>query len=480
LFEDNAESCLEIASKYKTTYADVRFNVSKDQQFLIKDGTVEKLEYSYGTGFGVRVLLDGAWGFSGSQLINRKEIERVTKSAVKIAKASVTSLRRRAELCPNVVVNEQYSSDVKIDPFNVPPEKIIEELTDSVKVVKDQNENIKTSSALFRSHKQNKYFANTDGSRINQNIVWCGGGVFGVAVRNGEVQRRSYPAFDGSYNTGGFENFEKLEIVKHAERVGKEAEELLNAEKCPSGRTSLLIGPEQMWLQIHESCGHPTELDRALGIEIDSAGTSFLMPDMLNTFEYGSKNVNLVLDSTVPDGLGTFGYDDEGVPAKKTHLVKEGVFVGYQTSRETAHQLNLEESTGSMRSMYGNDLPIIRMTNINLVPGDWKREEIIKETRNGLLVDTIKAWSIDDRRLNFQFGCEMGMVIEKGEVKKVVKNPTYTGITYEFWRGCEASAYDDWKMMGTPGCGKGRPGQSMFVGHGSGTTRFDDVSVGGN
>ena len=228
----------------------------------------------------------------------------------------------------------------------------------------------------------------------------------------------------------------------------------------------------------HESCGHPTELDRALGSEVDSAGTSFLTPDMLNKFRYGSKVVNLVLDSTLEGGLGTFGYDDEGVEAKKIYLVKEGQFVGYQTSRETASQIGINESSGSMRGMYGDDLPIVRMANINLSPGDWSRDEIINETKTGLLVDTIKAWSIDDRRLNFQFGCEIGKIIQDGEITELVKNPTYTGITYEFWRSCDASAYDDWKMLGTPGCGKGRPGQSMYVGHGSGTSRFNNVRVG--
>jgi TldD protein len=199
---------------------------------------------------------------------------------------------------------------------------------------------------------------------------------------------------------------------------------------------------------------------------------------MLNNFAYGSKEVNLILDSTIEGGLGTFGYDDEGVAAKKQYLVREGEFVGYQTSRDTAQEIGGNESTGSMRSMYGDDLPIIRMTNINLLPGDWSKDEILSDTKKGILVDTIKAWSIDDKRLNFQFGCEVGKSIENGEIKRLVKNPTYTGITPEFWNGCDASAYDDWRMMGTPGCGKGRPGQSMYVGHGSGTTRFRDVRVG--
>jgi TldD protein len=480
LNKDYFNKNLSQALKLGASYADVRITISEDKQLLIKDGKVEKLEHSHGTGFGVRVIVDGSWGFSGSKTLTQKEAENVTLSAVKLAKASSVTRRRDIDLCPNEPIIGKYNTNVKVDPFDVPVEDIIEELVDQVNIVKDQSRYIKTSSSLFRAHKQSKYFVSTEGSQIKQNICWCGGGVFGVALRNGEAQRRSYPAFDGSYYTGGYEAYQRMMIGENSERVGKEAADLLDAEKCPVGSTDLLIGPEQLWLQIHESCGHPTELDRVLGSEVDSAGTSFLMPHMLNDFQYGSEEVNLVLDSTIEGGLGTFGFDDEGVPAKKRFLIKEGEFVGYQSSRDTAPVIGMNESTGSSRSMYGDDLPIVRMTNLNLLPGDWKKDEIVNDTKKGMLVDTIKAWSIDDRRLNFQFGCEMGKLIEGGEIKKTVKNPTYTGISYEFWRSCDASAFDDWKMMGTPGCGKGRPSQSMYVGHGSSTTRFKDVRVGGN
>lgn len=230
---------------------------------------------------------------------------------------------------------------------------------------------------------------------------------------------------------------------------------------------------------LHESCGHPTELDRALGTEAAIASTSFLTLDKLGKFKYGSNCVNIVADSTVPGRLGSFGYDDEGVPAKRVYLVKEGLFVGYQTSRETAAKVGFEESSGAMRAESPLYLPLIRMTNINIVPGDWKAEEIVEDTKRGILMTgRSKSWSIDDKRLNFQFCHEIAWEIENGSKGKIIKNPTYTGITPAFWGSCDAIARDDWIIDGSIGCGKGAPIQSMYVGHGVSTTRFRNVKVG--
>jgi len=478
LYEDLTEICLNESSNLGASYMDIRFFTTEDEQISVKDDKPERVEFSFRKGLGIRVLVNSVWGFAGTNSFGVDEVKETAGLAVKIAKASALLKRDNVELCPCDVVEASYETTVKIDPFTIPEADIMDILLSSGSTIRAQSRYIKTSHGLFRAQRQKKYFASSEGSRIHQTIVWCGGGVYGVASRNGEIQRRSYPAFDGCFNTGGFEVFEALDLNANSERVGKEAGELLDAQRCPNEITTLVLGPEQMWLQIHESCGHPTELDRALGAEVDSAGMSFLTPDMLNSFMYGSKEVNLVIDSMTEGGLGTAGFDDEGVAAKRTFLVKEGLFVGYQSSRDTASKIGSLESTGSVRSMYGTDLPIIRMTNINLLPGDWRRDELIEDTKEGILIDTIRSWSIDDLRLNFQFGCEMGAMIQNGETREMVKNPTYTGITYEFWRGCDASSKDDWRMLGTPGCGKGRPGQSMYVGHGSGTTRFRNVRVG--
>jgi TldD protein len=205
---------------------------------------------------------------------------------------------------------------------------------------------------------------------------------------------------------------------------------------------------------------------------------SFLTPDKLGKFQYGSKHVSFATDSTIPDGLGTYGYDDEGVPAKKQYLVKDGIFTGYQSSRETAAQIGLNESSAGMRAVKPIDLPIIRMNNIYLEPGDWKAKEIIEDTKDGVLMRTTTLWSVDQMRLNFQFGCEIGWIIKNGELTKVIRDPTYTALSYEFWRNLDATAKDDWKLYGTPTCGKGKPGQAAHTGHGGATMRIKDVRIG--
>jgi len=254
---------------------------------------------------------------------------------------------------------------------------------------------------------------------------------------------------------------------------------LLAAPQCPSGEMDIILAGEMLALQVHESCGHPIELDRVLGTEASYAGTSFLTPDKLGTFRYGSDVVNISADATIPGGLGSFAYDDEGVPAQRAEIVKNGIFVGYLTSRETAAQLGLGASNGTMRADGPNRLPIIRMTNINLEPGDIPMSEIIRTTERGLLMDTNQSWSIDDKRLNFQFGCEVARVIEDGEITGIVRNPTYTGITPEFWGACDAVADAEmWTVQGVPNCGKGEPGQTAHVGHGVSAARFRNVQVG--
>jgi TldD protein len=239
-----------------------------------------------------------------------------------------------------------------------------------------------------------------------------------------------------------------------------------------------VLDKSMLALQMHESCGHPIELDRVFGSEASYAGTSFLTTDKLGSFQYGSEKVNIVADATCPGGLGTFGYDDEGVPAQRVPIVDRGRFVGYLTSRETALKIG-RTSGGAMRADGWSRIPIIRMTNVNLQPGDSSLDEIIAETKKGLYAVDIKSWSIDDKRLNFQFGQEIGYEIEDGSLGRMVKNPTYTGKTPEFWGACDLVAGpDEWMLWGFPNCGKGEPGQSAHVGHGVSAVRIAACRVG--
>ncbi len=472
-------AALEAARKNRASYADIRIGEILDEHVTVKKGLPDDVGLRQTSGFGVRVIVDGAWGFAGSVFLTRKEVVKTTKTAISIAKASSKLKKRRVKLTSQRARKGKYATPMKKDPFKIPLEKKLGLLLSAERLVAKQSNLIKSSSAFFRAFRENKFFMNTEGAEIDQQITWCGGGLECVAVRNGEVQRRSYPSsFRGNFSTSGYEFFESLALPDHAKQVGQEAVRLLDAEKCPSTETDLILTGDQLELQIHESCGHPTELDRALGMEADFAGTSFLVPDEKGKLKYGSESVNIVADATVPGGLGTFGYDDEGTQATRVDLIKRGLFVGYQTSRETAAELGLKQSSGGMRAMSPTALPIIRMTNINLLPGDWKADEVIEDTKKGVLMMVNRSWSIDDRRLNFQFGTEIGWEIRNGSKERIFKNPTYMGMTPVFWGSCDAVSKNDWKMWGTPNCGKGVPGQSMYVGHGCSTARFRETRVG--
>ena len=470
---------LEEAQKRGASYADIRISEIADEVLTVKNGAPEEVRFLQTKGFGVRVLMDGAWGFAASVDVNKKEIIYVVEKAVRIAKASAMLKKKDVKLSKEAIKQDRYETLVKEDPFEIPVEEKLKVLFEAERLLAEQSPLIKASYSYYRGYQEKKLFMSSEGAEILQRITWCGGGLRAIAIKNGEMQVRSYPAsFRGDFSTAGYEFFKSLALVENARRVGQELLELFKAEKCPSTITDLILTGDQLALQIHESCGHPTELDRVLGTEADYAGTSFLTPEKLGNFKYGSKNVNITADATVPRGLGTFGYDDEGTPAKKVYLVKEGLLVGYQSSRETAADLSLGESSGGMRADSPLSLPLIRMTNINLLPGDWKAEEIIEDVREGILMMTNRSWSIDDKRINFQFGTEIGWRIKNGSKEKMVKNPTYIGVTPRFWGSCDAVSKDDWKMWGTPNCGKGVPGQVMYVGHGCGTARFRNVQVG--
>ncbi|MFB0545702.1 MAG: TldD/PmbA family protein, partial [Anaerolineae bacterium] len=319
----------------------------------------------------------------------------------------------------------------------------------------------------------------SEGSFIEQEIVESGGGLEATAVDGGEVQKRSYPnSFGRHQGTAGYEFIEAMDLAGHAERVGAEAVALLTAPQCPSMVTTLILGGAQLALQVHESCGHPIELDRVFGTEASYAGTSFLTTDKLGAFRYGSEVVNITADATIPRGLGTFGYDDEGVKAQRTPIVRQGLFVGYLTSRETATLLG-QTSNGAMRADGWNRIPLIRMTNINLEPGEWDFEDLLADTDEGIYMEMNKSWSIDDKRLNFQFGTEVAYEIKGGELGQLYKNATYTGLTPQFWGSCDAVCDErHWQVWGTPNCGKGQPSQTAHVGHGTAPARFRNVRVG--
>jgi TldD protein len=318
----------------------------------------------------------------------------------------------------------------------------------------------------------------SQGHRIHQHIVESGCGMNALALGDGESHVRSYPQSFGQYETGGFEVVRKWDLPGHTDRVANESAALLTADQCPSDVTDVILEGSQLALQIHESVGHAIELDRILGWEAAFAGTSFLDLEQLGSLRYGSELMNINADATIPGALGTFGFDDEGTPAQRVPIVSEGTWVGVLSGRDTASIAGLPPG-GMVRADGYARIPMVRMTNVGLEPGPHSLEEIISDTRHGILMDTNRSWSIDDRRLNFQFGCEVGWEIKDGRLGRMLKNPTYTGITPKFWGSMDRLAGgDEWVHWGTPNCGKGQPSQVGHTGHSAAPARFHDIRVG--
>jgi TldD protein len=476
---DLSQRALDSAVHGGAGYADVRIVRRSDESIAVKSGRVEGVASGESEGFGVRVLVDGAWGFAASNTLSTEEADRVAAEAVRIARASATALRTPVRLDERPPATGVYRTPVEEDPFAIPIERKVADLLEADERMRAVP-GIAFSEAVYGAQRDVKTFAASDGSYTEQEITHVGSGIEVNAVEGDELQRRSYPDNGGGWQGAGYEYIRSLDLAGHAGPLAEEAVALLSAPQCPPGRTTIVLDPSQLYLQLHESCGHPTELDRVFGTEASFAGTSFLTVDKLDSgFRYGSDLVNIVADATAPGGMGTFGWDDEGVEAQSVPLVANGVLSGYLSSRETAPRIG-RQSGGAMRADGWNRIPLIRMTNVNLLPQPGKSlEEIIEDTDDGLYMKTNRSWSIDDRRLNFQFATEVAWEIKGGKLGRMLKNPTYTGITYEFWRSCDAVGDErSYRMLGTPNCGKGEPGQVGHVGHAVPGARFRDVQVG--
>jgi len=473
-----ARLALDAALKEKAQYCDVRLVRVTTESIDTKNGVIDGVKRNVDVGMGIRVIVDGAWGFAGNPDLKPEKIEISAKRAIEIARASASLAHTRVVLSPLDKIEDKWVSPRVIDPFEIPLEEKIEFLLSAEREMRKVKD-IKITRGHMDFRREWKIFLNSEGSFIEQDILHSGAGISTMAVNEQEVQVRSFPSsFRGQFKSAGYESVKSIPMKENAERIAEEACALLSAKQCPQGEKTLILGQSQLALQVHESCGHPVELDRVLGTEANYAGTSFLTTEKLNTFRYGSPCVNIVADATVPGGLGTCGYDDEGVPSQCVYLIKEGIHTGYLTSRETAPVIG-KNSNGAMKADGWNNLPLIRMTNINLLPGHISYEELIEGTEDGLLLCDNRSWSIDDKRLNFQFGTEIGWEIKNGKIAGIVKNPTYTGITPEFWNSCDGvSDKKTWDVWGTPNCGKGQPGQTGRVGHGVSYARFRNVKVG--
>ncbi|MGH2379373.1 MAG: TldD/PmbA family protein, partial [Candidatus Limnocylindria bacterium] len=423
---DLALRAIDTARTRGATYADTRFVRRNVEDVFIKNGGLDNVDRTDTFGFGVRVIADGAWGFAASHVTTAAEVDRVAALAVEIARASALTKSADARLAETPPGKGTYSTPVAIDPWSLSFEDRVGELLAAEAALRTVK-GLRTTRANYEIWREEKLFLSSEGADVEQTLTETGCGISAEAVGDGELQIRSHPAAGGrSQNAAGWEWVRRWDLTGNAPRIAEQAVALLTAKQCPQDvRTTLVVGSAQLMLQVHESCGHPIELDRALGTEAAFAGTSFLTTDRLGSFRYGSDLVNMRIDSTSPGGLGTFGWDDEGVAATEGLAVKDGIFVGYLMSRETAAALGTR-SNGTMRADGWARLPLIRMTNVSLAPGTFGTlDELIADTDDGLFVDNNRSWSIDDRRLNFQFGTQIGWEIKNGKLGDMVRNPTY-------------------------------------------------------
>lgn len=474
---------LDAAVGSGASYADVRVVRSRHRSLTTKNGKLGHASDDETAGIGIRILLDGAWGFAATDDCGRAAVIAAARRAAEIARASAQVKQRDLRLAPEPPHQAVWVAPCEIDPFGVSVDECLGLLL-AVDAELRSVPGVTLAEAQMNFQRHHQLFLSSEGARIEQTRVLSGAGYAALAFANGDIQKRSYPnSFGGQYQLKGYELIQELKLLENARRVGEEAVALHRAAQCPQTVGTLILDSSQLGLQIHESIGHPIELDRVLGTEANFAGMSFLSLDRWKTLCYGSGLVNVVADARPEHGpgLGTFAFDDEGVAAQCTDIIRDGQFLNYISSRETAAQIGEPRSNGCMRAESWNRLPLVRMTNISIVPGPrpLSPEELIADTEDGFYLETNRSWSIDDKRYNFQFGTEIGWEIKHGKRTRMLKNPSYSGITTEFWNSMDAiCSREHWNLWGTPNCGKGQPQQTMGTGHGAAPARFRQVKIG--
>ena len=458
-------------------YADIRFEDGREERIEVRNGEVVALHDDSSCGFGVRALVDGAWGFASSDDLTEAGASAAAARAVEIARASAAIGTERLGSTPTDRQVGSFATEVELDPEKISLEQRIDLLV-AAEYALHVNPAVRTGRARLDVWRRKKEFFSTIGSRIAQDIRQIGSSIHALAVGDGDAQDRGWPGDRGLYMTGGWEVVNRAGLIENAARIGDEAVALLSAPQSPSGVRDIVLGGSQVSLQIHESCGHAAELDRALGWEANFSGTSFLSPDERGKLKYGSPAVTIVIDNTLTGGLATCGWDDEGSPSGTSDIVRDGVFRGFEMSRDTARLIGAS-TNACVRAQSWQHVPMIRMCNLNLLPGEHSFEALIAEVDDGIYMESNRSWSIDDRRLNFQFGCQIAWEIKRGKLGRMLKNPTYAGITPEFWNSCDAVGEPStWVPWGTPNCGKGEPIQVGRTTQAAAPARFRNVRVG--
>ncbi len=476
-FEAEARRALDTAAARGAQYADVRFEDGRAETIEVRNGVVATLADDRSCGYGVRAFYNGAWGFAASDDASDAGLDATAARAVAIARAGAAVGAKRFAEAPTERHEAVYVTPVRIDPATIPVGERVAFLLDVERAL-HATHRISTGRAMVELWRTHKEFYSTTGSRIAQTLYQTGSMMEALAVGNGDSQERTYPGDVGLYQTGGWEIVQAAALRENAQRIAEEADRLLDAPQCPSDIMDVILGGSQVSLQIHESCGHAAELDRIMGWEANFSGTSFLDPAQRGKLQYGSKAVTIELDNTLPLGLATVGFDDEGCPSVRSDIIRNGMLAGFEMSRDTARTLGLP-SNACVRAESWRDVPMIRMCNLNLLPGDRPFEALFEGVKRGVYMESNRSWSIDDKRLNFQFGCQIGWEIVNGKRGRILKNPTYGGVTPHFWNACDAIADErSWTAWGTPSCGKGEPIQIGRTTQAAAPARFRNVDVG--
>jgi TldD protein len=476
-FESPAQRALDTARARGASYADIRFEDGRSERIEVRNGVVVTLSDDRTAGYGMRAFCDGAWGFAASDDQSDAGLDAAAARAVAIAQAGAAVAARRFAEAPAESYVDTYTTPVERDPADVPLGERVALLLEAERGL-HATKRINVGRAWIDLWRTEKEFYSTTGSKIGQVLYQTGSGLSALAVGEGDAQDRTFPGDIGLYQGGGWEIVRAAQLGENAARIGEEADQLLDAPQCPSGEFDIILGGSQVSLQIHESCGHPAELDRIMGWEANFSGTSFLDPKLVGTLQYGSKHVTIVIDNLLPLGLATVGYDDEGSKSVQSDIIRDGMLAGFEMSRDTARTIG-RATNACVRAQSWRHVPMIRMCNLNLLPGNVPFEGLFEGVADGIYMESNRSWSIDDHRLNFQFGCEIGWEVKNGKRGRMLKNPTYAGVTPQFWNSCDAVADKHaWRAWGTPNCGKGEPMQTGRTAQAAAPARFRKVRVG--
>ena len=463
---------VDLGARRGAAYADARHVEREFEAVSVRDGQVESVTRSRDRGIGFRVLHRGAWGFAATDRLDESSLRNAVDEAFARAEAAASTRAGQVTLAAVAPQRGEYRTTLVRDPFAVP-------VAERIALLRAADANLKGPHAVSRrgsvaAYRTRKHLVTSDGTDVRQEIVESGAGVSVTAVKAGAKPAQRY---DGRLTRqAGWEFIEHLDLAKRAARYRDDVEAMLDAPLAAERPTTLIFTPEFLALLVHESCGHPTEADRVLEYEVAFAGTTFMWPKDRGALRYGSEHVSMTADATVPGGMGTFGWDDDGVPAMRTKLIERGTFVGYLTSRETAAALGVPVTIGSARAEGWQHFPIVRMVNVSLDPGTQSYDALINGVDDGLLMESPASYSLDDKRQNFHFSTQSARVIRKGVLEGYARGVSFQSLTPAFWGRCDGVA-DDWELHGFLSCAKGEPLQLMRVGHGAAHARFREVPI---